>query len=59
MSVYSLKILRDKRDVLLLAEVAGLLHDWQKCIDMAVASQWFKNRSLAETSKPSEWKSRG
>jgi hypothetical protein len=59
MSVSSLKILRDKRDVLLLAEVAGLLHDWQKCIDMAVASQWFKNRSLAETSKPSEWKSRG
>lgn len=55
----SLEVLKNNRDALLLAEVAALLHDWQKCIDMAVASQWSKNRRLASTSKPSEWQRRG
>jgi hypothetical protein len=54
-----LNVLAKNRDALLLAEVAGLLHDWQKCIDMAVASQWSKNPRLASTSKPDDWKRRG
>ena len=55
----NLGVLAQNRDALLLAEVAALLHDWQKCIDMAVASQWSKNPLLASTSKPSQWKGRG
>jgi len=54
-----LNVLAKNRDALLLAEVAGLLHDWQKCIDMAVASQWSKNPRLASTSKLDDWKRRG
>jgi len=54
----SLKVLKDNRDALLLAEVAALLHDWQKCIDMAVASQWSENPLLAATPKCTEWKNR-
>ena len=55
----NLGVLSQNRNALLLAEVAALLHDWQKCIDMAVASQWSKNPLLASTSKPSQWKGRG
>jgi len=55
----NLQVLADNRDALLLAEVAALLHDWQKCIDMAVASQWRKNPHLASTPKTNEWQKRG
>ena len=51
-----LEVLQEKRESLLLAEVAALLHDWQKCIDMAVASHWQKNRILRH--KADEWQKR-
>lgn len=62
MSLSSLQVLANKRGELLLAEVAGLLHDWQKCIDMAVASQWRKNPAIASnkaSNKIQEWQQRG
>jgi CRISPR-associated Csx11 family protein len=55
----NLEVLKNNRDALLLAEVAALLHDWQKCIDMAVASQWSKNPLMNKTSKLNIWQSRG
>ena len=35
--MFDLTRLQENREALLLAEVAAWLHDWQKCIDMAVA----------------------
>ncbi|WP_322821151.1 CRISPR-associated protein Csx11 [Chloroflexus sp.] len=51
-----LQILADNREALLLAEVAALLHDWQKCIDKKVASDWEKNPRLSNKQKT--WRSR-
>ena len=47
----------ESRQQIWLAEVAGLLHDWQKAIDMAVASHWRNNSSL--TAKAQQWQQRG
>jgi len=45
------------RKAILLAEVAAWLHDWQKCIDMALTSHWHKN-SFVDTNKIEDWKKR-
>jgi len=58
MSLSSLNPLANNRDALLLAEVAALLHDWQKCIDMAIASSWQKSSTVAR-SKREDWQRRG
>jgi len=58
MASSSLDELRKHRDDSRLAEVAALLHDWQKCVDMAVASHWQNNPSVLPA-KVSEWKNRG
>lgn len=39
MSVYSLKILQDNRDALLLAEALGWLHDYRKCSEEHLQTQ--------------------
>ncbi|MDW8215310.1 MAG: CRISPR-associated protein Csx11, partial [Roseiflexaceae bacterium] len=56
--MYQLDILAQHRDALLLAEVAGWVHDWQKCIDMKAASDWEKG-SKVDKSKIHQWKKRG
>jgi len=53
-----LKALREKREEILKAELAAWLHDWQKCIDMAIASHWKKSKYV-EQSKIQEWQKRG
>lgn len=55
----TLEILHRHQKELLLAEVAALLHDWQKCIDMAVASGWRNNPHLNTTNKIQDWLQRG
>ena len=56
--MFDLTRLQENREALLLAEVAAWLHDWQKCIDMAVASHWQKN-GFIERTKIENWKNRG
>jgi len=58
MSSSKLKKLKEYREQILLAEIAGWLHDWQKCIDMAVASHWQRN-PLIPPEKVREWLGRG
>lgn len=58
MSNFNLEVLRQHRNDLLLAEVAAWLHDWQKCIDMAIASHWQSNPAISKD-KIQQWKSRG
>lgn len=53
-----LKDLRNKREEILKAELAAWLHDWQKCIDMTVASHWKRNK-FVNRNKIQEWKKRG
>jgi hypothetical protein len=53
----SLEVLKQNRNALLLAEIAALLHDWQKCIDGAVASFWRKSSTVAQ-SKRAVWQQR-
>jgi hypothetical protein len=54
----SLEPLIKHKDVMLMAEIAAWLHNWQKCIDMFVASHW-KNNPLVNSQKISEWQGRG
>lgn len=49
-------LVREKRNILL-AEVAALLHDWQKTIDRAIAAHWKNNPSLQI--KAQSWQQRG
>jgi len=52
-----LQVLANKRNELLLAEVAAWLHNWQKCIDMAIASHWQKSQHI-DSSKIDKWQKR-
>jgi len=54
----TLDILNQYQKELLLAEVAALLHDWQKCIDMAVASSWSSSPHLKSKDKIRDWQRR-
>lgn len=59
MSNSELEMLMKKyHEQILLAEVAAWLHDWQKCIDMAVASHWSKKSSMSHE-KIRRWRERG
>jgi len=55
---YDLNTLATARDNLLLAEVAAWVHDWQKCIDMKVASDWNNNPNVNKV-KIRNWQQRG
>jgi len=55
---YDLNTLATARDNLLLAEVAAWVHDWQKCIDRKVASDW-KNNPNVNKVKIRNWQQRG
>jgi len=59
MSNSGLEKLAQNRDALLLAELAAWLHDWQKCIDMAIASHWSISSCSICKQKISQWKQRG
>jgi hypothetical protein len=52
-SSFDWRSLKDHRDNIQLAEIAALLHDWQKCIDMKIASHWKYNPPLA--TKATAW----
>jgi len=54
-----LEKLARSREALLLAELGAWLHDWQKCIDMAIASHWSNSSCLICGGKISQWKQRG
>ncbi len=56
--MYQLDILVQHCEALLLAEVAGWVHDWDKCIDMKLASDW-KEGSRVDQKKIREWQQRG
>jgi len=53
-----LKTLAKNRENILLAELAAWLHDWQKCIDMAIASHW-KKSLYVDRKKIKQWQLRG
>ncbi|GIV98637.1 CRISPR-associated protein Csx11 [Roseiflexus sp.] len=53
-----LDVLAQHRDELLLAEAIGWLHDWQKCIDMKIASDWSKGKTV-DPKKIKQWQERG
>ena len=48
--------LNAQREALILGELGGLLHDWKKCMDWAVAGNWRRIPRLA--SKQAEWQQR-
>ncbi len=52
--MYQLDILAQHCNELLLAEVAGWVHDWQKCIDMKLASDWRKGSKI-DQNKIQQW----
>jgi len=54
---YDLNKLVTAQDNLLLAEVAAWVHDWQKCIDMKVASDWNNNPNVNKV-KIRNWQQR-
>lgn len=56
--MYQLDILVQHCDALLLAEVAGWVHNWDKCIDMKLASDW-KKGSRVDQNKIHQWQQRG
>ncbi len=56
--MYQLGILAQHCNELLLAEVAGWVHDWQKCIDMKLASDWRKGSKI-DQNKIQQWQQRG
>jgi len=55
--VNQLDVLEQQRNALLLAEIAGWLHDWQKCIDMKIASDWKESCSV-DSQKRKQWEQR-
>jgi len=54
---YDLNTLATAQDNLLLAEVAAWVHDWQKCIDKKVASDWNNNPNVDKV-KIHNWQQR-
>lgn len=56
MSVSDWRSLTNHRQAILLGEAAGLLHDWQKCLDTKVGADWQRNPNLK--AKAEEWRKR-